>query len=163
MNFQKTENELLETTCKKDMHLLARKCQTHRHLKTCWKYWRGPPEPKECCFDLDEKNVHPISFTDLDTGEITLKCLDGLVNHFNASILEAMRCNMDIKFISSGPAAKAILYYITDYTCITKSQLKTHVALAAMEMAVHKLETFNLNDDYCTLQAKNMLQNVLTQ
>ncbi|KAG2030249.1 hypothetical protein BDR03DRAFT_812795, partial [Suillus americanus] len=156
VNFQKTENELLERTRKKDMHLLARKCQTHRHSKTCWKYWRGPPEPKECRFDLDEKNVHPISFTDPDTGEITLKCLDGLVNHFNASILEAMRCNMDIKFIGSGPAAKAILYYITDY--ITKSQLKTHVALAAMETAVHKLETFDPNDDDCTLRAKKMLQ-----
>jgi len=142
--------------CKKDMHLLAGKCQTHRHSKTCWKYWRGPPEPKECHFDLDKKNVHLISFTDPDTGEITLKCLDGLVNHFNTSILEAMRCNMDIKFISSGPAAKAILYYIADY--ITKSQLKTHVALAAMEMAVHKLETFDPNDDDCTLRVKKMLQ-----
>ncbi|KAG2361133.1 hypothetical protein BDR07DRAFT_1451722 [Suillus spraguei] len=112
------------TMRKKDAHLLAKKCQTHRHSKTCWKYWRGPPEPKECHFDLDEKNVHPISLTDPNTGEITLKCLDGLVNHFNASILEAMRCNMDIKFIGSGPA----------------SQLKTHIALAAMETAVHKLE-----------------------
>jgi hypothetical protein len=48
---------------------------------------------------------------DPDTGEITLKCLDGLINYFNATILVAMRCNMDIKFIGSGPAAKAILYY----------------------------------------------------
>ncbi|KAG0694564.1 hypothetical protein DFH29DRAFT_1006217 [Suillus ampliporus] len=63
---------------------------------------------------------------------------------------------MDIKFIGSGPAAKAILYYITDY--ITKSQLKTHVALAAMETAIHKLEEYNPNDDECTLQAKKMLQ-----
>ncbi|KAG1848878.1 hypothetical protein F4604DRAFT_1593737, partial [Suillus subluteus] len=156
VNFEKTENDLLETMRKKDMHLLAKKCQTHRHSKTCWKYWRGPPKPKECRFNLDEKNVHPISFTDPDTGEITLKCLDGLVNHFNMSILEAMRCNMDIKFIGSGPAAKVILYYITDY--ITKSQLKTHVALAAMETAVHKLEAYNPNDDDCTLRAKKMLQ-----
>ncbi|KAG1843115.1 hypothetical protein DFJ58DRAFT_731741 [Suillus subalutaceus] len=122
----------------------------------CWKYWKGPLEPKECRFDLDEKNVHPINFTDPDTGEITLKCLDGLVNHFNVTILEAVRCNMDIKFIGSGPAAKAILYYITDY--ITKSQLKTHVALAAMETAIHKLEEYNPNDEECTVRAKRMLQ-----
>ncbi|KAG2057801.1 hypothetical protein BDR06DRAFT_877668, partial [Suillus hirtellus] len=34
------------------------------------------------------------------------------------------------QFIGSKPAAKAILYYITDY--IMKLQLKTHIALAAM-------------------------------
>jgi hypothetical protein len=140
----------------KDLHLLAKKCKTHRHSTTCWKYWKGPPEPRECRFDLDKKNVHPISFTDPDTGEITLKCLDGLVNHFNASILEAIRCNMDIKFIGSGPAAKAILYYITDY--IMKSNLKTHVTLAAMETVVHKLEVYNPNEDNCTVRAKKMLQ-----
>ncbi|KAG2152918.1 hypothetical protein DEU56DRAFT_868903 [Suillus clintonianus] len=140
----------------KDVHCLAKKCQTHRHSNTCWKYWRGPPEPKECRFDLDEKNVHPISTVDPVSGEITLKCLDGLVNHFNATILEAVRCNMDIKFIGSGPAAKAILYYITDY--ITKSQLKTHVALAAMETAINKLEEYDPHDDDCTLRAKKLLQ-----
>lgn len=150
------EGNSLEILRQTDIHSLAKKCQTHRHSKTCWKYWRGPPEPKECRFDLDEKNVHPISFTDPNTGEITLKCLDGLVNHFNSTILEAVRCNMDIKFIGSGPAAKAILYYITDY--ITKSQLKTHVALAAMETAIHKLEMYNPNDDECMIRAKKLLQ-----
>jgi hypothetical protein len=156
VNFRKVRDDLLQTMREKDIHSLAKKCQTHRHSKTCWKYWRGPPEPKECRFDLDEKNVHPISFTDPETGEITLKCLDGLVNHFNTTILEAVRCNMDIKFIGSGPAAKAILYYITDY--ITKSQLKTHVALAAMETAIHKLEVYNPNDDECTVRGKRLLQ-----
>ncbi|KAG1847645.1 hypothetical protein DFJ58DRAFT_717148 [Suillus subalutaceus] len=81
----------------KDAHFLAKKCRIHRHSKMCWKYWRGPPELKECCFDLDEKNIHPISLTDPDTGEITLKCLDSLVNHFNASILEAMRLQYGYK------------------------------------------------------------------
>ncbi|KAG1738070.1 hypothetical protein EDD22DRAFT_766457, partial [Suillus occidentalis] len=156
VNFLDTEDDLLRTMCEKDLHLLAKKCQTHRHSNTCWKYWKGPLESKECHFDLDKKNVHPISFADPDTGEITLKCLDGLVNHFNASILEAMRCNMDIKFIGSGPAAKAIMYYITNY--ITKSNLKTHVALAAMETAVHKLEAYDPNEDDCMLRAKKMLQ-----
>ena len=41
---------------------------------------------------------------------------------------------MDIKFIGSGSTAKAITYYITNY--ITKSQLKTHVAYAALELSV---------------------------
>ena len=63
---------------------------------------------------------------------------------------------MDIKFIGSGPAAKAIIYYITNY--ITKSQLKTHVAYAALELAAKKLEEYNPDDDDITVRAKKLLQ-----
>ncbi|KAJ6556239.1 hypothetical protein B0H19DRAFT_994488, partial [Mycena capillaripes] len=140
----------------KDMHNLTLKCQRHDHSKTCFKYWRGPPEPKTCRFDLHENNSKPTSSFDSETGEICLRCLDGLVNNFNATILEAMRCNMDIKFIGSGASAKAILYYITDY--ITKSQLKTHVAFAMLELAVKKLGQFNPLEDDINVRAKKMLQ-----
>jgi len=156
VNFQCVPEDSLQKLCDQDLHHLTMKCQIHRHSKTCWKYWKGPPDPKECRFDLDEKDVHPISTVDPVTGEITLKCLDGLVNHFNITIFEAVRCNMDIKSIGSGPAAKAILYYITDY--ITKSQLKTHVALATMETVVNKLKEYNPDDDDYTIQAKKLLQ-----
>ncbi|KAJ7839679.1 hypothetical protein B0H14DRAFT_2313180, partial [Mycena olivaceomarginata] len=67
-----------------------------------------------------------------------------------------IRCNMDIKFIGSGPTAKAVLYYITDY--ITKSQLQAHVAYAALELAVNKLEEFNPKEDDLTSRAKRLLQ-----
>jgi len=97
-----------------------------------------------------ESTVNP------ETGEICLRCLDGLVNNFNATILEAIRCNMDIKFIGSNASAKAILYYITDY--ITKSQLKTHVAYAALELAIKKLEQYHPNESDQSLRAKQMLQ-----
>ena len=63
---------------------------------------------------------------------------------------------MDIKFIGSGASAKAILYYITDY--ITKLQLKTHVAYAALELAVFKLGNYDPTDDDITFRAKRMLQ-----
>ena len=52
---------------------------------------------------------------------------------------------MDIKFIGSGTLVKAILYYITDY--ITKSQLKTHVAFAALKLAVRHLGEYNPCDN----------------
>ena len=52
---------------------------------------------------------------DLDTGEIDVRQLDGMVNNFNKTILATIHYNMDIKFISSGESAKAILYYIMDY------------------------------------------------
>jgi len=85
-----------------------------------------------------------------------LRCLDGLVNNFNETIILAIRCNMDIKFIGSGPSTKAVIYYITDY--ITKSQLKTHVAFAALELAVKKLNDNENEYDLATTRAKRLLQ-----
>jgi len=148
--------EDLEKARQKDMHNLAKKCQSHTHSGTCYKYWKGPPDPKQCRFDLDEKNVCAESSIDIETGKICLRCLDGLVNNFNKTILEAMRCNMDIKFIGSGASAKAILYYITDY--ITKSQLKTHVAFAALALAVDKLGEYDPDANELMTRSKCLLQ-----
>ena len=118
-----------DTYIKKDHHLLVERCQYHRHSATCFKY-----DIHSCRFDMDESNYRPVSFFDPESGELTLRCLHGLVNNFNQTILDCIRCNMDIKFVGSGASAKAILYYITDY--ITKTQLKTHVAYAALELAI---------------------------
>ena len=79
-----------------------------------------------------------------------------MVNHFNATILSAIRCNIDIRFVGSGESAKAILYYITDY--ISKAQLKVHVAYAALELAIRKLGEYNPMENELTTQAKRMLQ-----
>ncbi|KAJ7257460.1 hypothetical protein C8J57DRAFT_960508, partial [Mycena rebaudengoi] len=144
------------TQRQKDLHNVVSKCQKHGHSKTCFKYWRGPPEPKTCRFDLHEDNIRPQSSFDPETGELCLRCLDGLVNNFNSTIIEAIRCNMDIKFIGSGASAKGILYYITDY--ITKSQLKTHVAFSMLELAVKKLGEYNPLENNLTVRAKKMLQ-----
>ncbi|KAJ3967155.1 hypothetical protein EV361DRAFT_1010152, partial [Lentinula raphanica] len=140
----------------KDMHLLSQICQTHKHTSTCYKYWRGPPEPRACRFELDQSNVKANTFFDGETGELNLRKLDGLVNDFNETILAAVRCNIDIKFIGSGASAKAVMYYITDY--ITKSQLKAHVAYAALELAVKRLEPSVEEDDPLTVKAKKLLQ-----
>ncbi|KAJ3719273.1 hypothetical protein C8R42DRAFT_544087, partial [Lentinula raphanica] len=140
----------------KDLHLLAKSCQIHKHSFTCYKYWRGPPEPRVCRFDLDLSNISPETYFDSETGEIHLRKIDGLVNDFNETILAAVRCNMDIKFIGSGASAKAVMYYITDY--ITKSQLKAHVAYAALELAVKRLEPNLDTDDSLCIKAKRLLQ-----
>lgn len=140
----------------KDLHNLARKCQAHRHTDTCYQYWKGYPYPLECRFDLHESNYNETSTIDPETGELELRCLDGLVNNFNSTMLEAIRCNMDIQFIGSGPTAKAILYYITNY--ISKEQLKTHVAFAALELSVKKLDEYCDSDDEQTIRAKRLLQ-----
>ena len=31
-----------------DLHHLVKQCQSHTHSGTCYKYWKGPPEPQEC-------------------------------------------------------------------------------------------------------------------
>ena len=141
---------------RKDMYNLIKSCQSHRHSATCFKYWRGPPDPKECRFDLGEHRYRGRTEFNLETGELQMRCLDGLVNNFNHTILEAIRCNMDIKFMGSGPSTKAVIYYITDY--ITKAQLKAHVAYAALELAVKKLNTMDPADDIPTTRAKRLLQ-----
>ncbi|KAF8204728.1 hypothetical protein BJ912DRAFT_820469, partial [Pholiota molesta] len=145
-----------EKARQKDMHHLVKQCQLHKHTKACYKYWKGPQEQRECRFGLDASNTIPETTINMETGEICMRCLDGLVNNFNATILEAIRCNMDIKFIGSGAAAKSITYYITNY--ITKSQLKTHVAYAALELSVKRLGEYNPEDDDLTIHAKKLLQ-----
>ncbi|KAF4617233.1 hypothetical protein D9613_005788 [Agrocybe pediades] len=141
----------------KDIHNLAKKCQAHRHSATCYKYWKGPSETKECRFRLDEHKKEEYTYLDPPTGEIHLRCLDGMVANFNETMLRCIRSNMDIQFMGTGASAKAVIYYITDY--ISKSQLKAHVAYSTLELALKKLqETDNPNDDDQTVRAKRLLQ-----
>lgn len=122
-------DHLIQQAKDKDFRNLVKDCQIHSHSKTCFKYC-GKYE-RICRFDIDESNYGEFSSFDYEKGELCFRCLNGLVNNFNDTIIRAVCCNMDIKFIGSGVSAKAILYYITDY--ITKSQLKLHVAYAALD------------------------------
>ena len=136
----------------KDKHMLVLRCQYHTHSKTCYKY-----DANRCRFELGEgREVRPVTVFNAETGEIEQRCLHSLVNNFNETILSAMRCNMDIKYIGSGVSAKAVIFYITDY--ITKSQLQAHVAYAALELAYKKLGELNTSEDSVTQQAKKLLQ-----
>ncbi|KAI9067800.1 hypothetical protein FKP32DRAFT_1546038, partial [Trametes sanguinea] len=139
-----------------DMRNLVESSQLHTHTATCYKYCGDGP--KRCRFDLDEDNVVPESSIDTDTGDISLKIINGMVNNYNPTMLEALRCNMDISHIGSGEEAKAVIYYVTDY--ITKSPLKAHIAYASLETAIKKVEadtqTMPANDSQ--LRAKKMLQ-----
>ena len=134
---------------------MAERVQRHRHTHTCYKYYK-PGEDRVCRFDLKEDNFKANSSIDPETGNVCLRCLDGLVNNFNTTILEAVRCNMDIQFIGSGESAIAMIYYVTDY--ITKSQLKSHVAYAALQLAVKKCEQVDDADDDFTIKSKRLLQ-----
>jgi len=71
----------------KDLHYLAEQCQCHTHKETCYKYCNAPSDKKECWFDLDEWNFLAESIVNFKTGEIDLRCLDGMVNNFNETII----------------------------------------------------------------------------
>lgn len=78
----------------KDLHNLSKQCQIHVHNSGCYKNWKGPPEPKTCRFALDESKKNEQTFVDRTTGVIYGRYLDGMVNQFNQTILEIVRCNM---------------------------------------------------------------------
>ncbi|KAJ2912290.1 hypothetical protein MD484_g8126, partial [Candolleomyces efflorescens] len=143
----------------KDLRNVVLVTQIHYHSATCYKYWKGPPEPKECRFGLDQSCIKAETTIDMETGEIAVRHLDPTVNCFNDAISEATRCNNDMKVIASGETAKVISCYITDY--ISKSQMKAHVAYAALELGVHKLEQLEMNGDPIndiSFRSKRLLQ-----
>jgi len=60
------------------------------------------------------------------------KCI--LNQHFNDIIIVLMKCNMDIKYIGSGEATKALIFYITDY--VTKTHFLPTLVWGALQFAI---------------------------
>ncbi|EUC58245.1 ATP-dependent DNA helicase pif1, putative [Rhizoctonia solani AG-3 Rhs1AP] len=63
-------------------------------------------------------------------GQISPKRTYGYLNNWNPFILVLLGCNNDIKFISNGFDARAIIWYITAYQ--TKKQQRSHNASALL-------------------------------
>ncbi|KAJ6501460.1 hypothetical protein C8R47DRAFT_970072, partial [Mycena vitilis] len=83
--------------------------------------------------------VNLLTEVDPETFAIKLRRLHPWIANHNDVVMFLLKCNMDIKFVGSGEAAKAFLYYITDY--ITKAQLPVHAALAALSYAIDVAST----------------------
>ena len=115
----------METEVKK----LGEVLQRHVCKPVCHKYGN-----KDQCRFLYPHEIVPHSHFDLDTNSIVLQCLDSMVNYFNRYILVYCRHNHDIKCILSGKAAKAAMFYITDY--ITKMDVKTYEMLSLLSRVV---------------------------
>ncbi|KDR81273.1 hypothetical protein GALMADRAFT_60551, partial [Galerina marginata CBS 339.88] len=73
---------------------------------------------------------------DPETQSIQLRRRHPFIAPYTDVVSFLVRCNMDIKFVGSGDAAKAFLYYVTDY--ITKASLSVHVAMSILTYAVKK-------------------------
>ncbi|KAI0740114.1 hypothetical protein C8Q76DRAFT_580390, partial [Earliella scabrosa] len=80
--------------------------------------------------------IRALTELDPETGAVLLRRLHPRITSYNDLVIFLMKCNMDIKFIGSGEAAKALLYYVTDY--ITKPSLPAHIGLAALSYAIQR-------------------------
>lgn len=114
---------------------MAIACNWHVHRATCWKYLKKgePQDDAHCRMRVDGQTR---SFTELDseTSSILLRRLHPWINNYNDLVIFLMKCNMDIKYIGSGQAAKALVYYVTDY--VTKGSLPLHLGLQALVWAI---------------------------
>lgn len=121
---------------------LVKEFNWHQHNSTCFKYAPGGkiPETAEqrdalCRMRIDGTTC-PETRLDDDSGGILLRRLHPRIASYNDLVIFLIKSNMDIKFIGSGEAAKALLYYITDY--ITKPSLAVHVGLGALSYAIQR-------------------------
>src|SRR5882762_10541168 len=85
--------------------------------------------------------------------------LISMVNYFNRYILVYCRHNHDIKCILSGKAAKAAMFYISDY--ITKMDTKTYEMLSLLSRAVSAMPP--THDSPAKDRAKTLLHKCLAQ
>ena len=81
------------------------------------------------------------------------------MNYYNPYVTVACRHNTDVRCILSGRAAKAAMFYISDY--ITKNELKTYEVLSLLSNAVLNAQQTNASSP--TDQARNLLHKCLSQ
>jgi hypothetical protein len=118
---------------------LAVECNWHVHNNTCFKHLKNGEQRGDatCRMRLDG-SMQEITTIDPETGSIELRRWRGRVNNFTDLILFLMQCNTDTQFIGSGEAAKATVFYTTEY--VTKSDLPLHVGLQALDYATKMFE-----------------------
>ncbi|KAI0735617.1 hypothetical protein C8Q76DRAFT_576239, partial [Earliella scabrosa] len=131
-----------QIACDTFVNDLVKAYNWHKHKATCFKYTTPgsvPKQPKdqdEQCRMRIDGSVRPHTVLDTETGSILLRRFHPRIANFNDLVIFLMKSNMDIKFIGSGEAAKALIYYITDY--ITKASVSTHIGLGALTYAIKK-------------------------
>lgn len=117
------------------VNALVKEYNWHVHTASCWKHLGRSQirDDHNCRMGIDG-HTRAETTLDTETASILVRRLHPRIASYNDIVIFLLKCNMDIKFIGSGEAAKAYLYYITDY--ITKPSLPVHVGLAALSYAV---------------------------
>ncbi|KAF8122488.1 hypothetical protein EV363DRAFT_1182651 [Boletus edulis] len=133
------------------VHRLAIRCNWHVHNDTCYKHLRpGEPRSDGNCRMRINGDTRAHTALDDETMSIQLRRLHPWINNYNDVLLFLLQSNMDIKYVGSGPAAKALVYYITDY--ITKSDIKIHAGIHTLQAAM-KSHTEKFKSDDISTQA----------
>jgi hypothetical protein len=122
-----------------DIVKLVETSNVHKHSDTCYKYSKSNQDNKKICRMRMPRKLVAVSTIDPDTGHITMRRSDPMINNFNEYLIAACRSNMDIKFIWSGNDAKALVYYITDY--VTKMSLSFHDTYALVQKSIASIMT----------------------
>lgn len=117
-----------------DIVKLVETSNVHKHSDTCYKYSKANQDNKKVCRMRMPRKLVSVSSIDPETGHITMRRSDPMINNFNEYLIAACRSNMDIKFIWSGSDAKALVYYITDY--VTKMSLSFHDTFALVQKSI---------------------------
>jgi hypothetical protein len=71
------------------------------------------------------RSVFKKTEVDPETGAISMKKLEPMINTVTPLVSYLFRCNTDVTSLKSGTAIKGVILYVSDY--ITKVSLKTHV------------------------------------
>ncbi|KAE9390454.1 hypothetical protein BT96DRAFT_833422, partial [Gymnopus androsaceus JB14] len=109
-----------------DHKKLGEKHQKHVCRPVCFK---GRPAGSPCRFGFPHDLVEISSF-DCETNSIIFARRSSDINGHSPVVLVCTRHNHDVKCILSGKAAKAAMFYISDY--ITKMPLKTDQLLSIL-------------------------------
>jgi hypothetical protein len=114
---------------------LAIRCNWHVHNDTCFKHLRkGEARSDGNCRMCINGATQPVTTLDEETLSIMLRRFHPWINNDNNVLLFLLQSNIDIKFVGSGPAVKALVYYITDY--IMKSDLNIHPGIHTLQAAM---------------------------
>ncbi|KIK16143.1 hypothetical protein PISMIDRAFT_30929 [Pisolithus microcarpus 441] len=136
------------------------KCNWHEHTATCFKHLKpGEQGTDQNCRMRIDGSVRPTTFLDDEMQSIMLRQWHPRINNYNPIISFLLQCNMDIKYIGSGPATKALVYYVSDY--ITKSDLKVNVGLESLHTALRSHEDRFEGDQSSSTQFRE--KNLLTK
>ena len=129
--------------------------QHHKCRNVCHKYGND----NQCRF-LFLHEIVEASYFDAEKKKFLL-CCDETVNYFNPYLLVFCRHNQDIKCVLSGKAAKAAMFYITNY--ITKGDLKMHDMLSLLSRAVANLSDSSSESESPLVCSKRLLHKCLSQ
>ncbi|KAJ3768482.1 hypothetical protein FB446DRAFT_628278, partial [Lentinula raphanica] len=118
--------EQWQTIFDEEYKRIGEKFQRHQHRQVCYK---GQKSTKECRFGFPQEIVEDSSF-EVDSNSIILARKESDVNGHSPVLVVYNRHNHDLNCILSGRAAKAAMFYVSNY--MTKLPLSSDQLLSLL-------------------------------